>query len=108
MPNASDETAEQHGAISKPLAEAPKGGEPENDRAGSAHSTDKSLKKIKAKIDTLTLSESSMQEKDLPDWSFVSGSPQSGRKKRLVAENVTHTTGNHTLHLSIHHHDLRS
>ncbi|CAN9262701.1 unnamed protein product [Alternaria alternata] len=49
--NASDETAKQHGTISEPLAEAPKGGEPANDKAGSAQPTDKSLKKIKAKID---------------------------------------------------------
>ncbi|CAN9080657.1 unnamed protein product [Alternaria alternata] len=49
--NASDETAKLHGSSSKPLAKAPKGGEPANDRAGSAQSTDKSLKKIKAKID---------------------------------------------------------
>jgi hypothetical protein len=51
VPNASDKTAKQHGTTSEPLAEASKGGEPANDKAGSAQPTDESLKKIKAKID---------------------------------------------------------
>lgn len=51
VPNASDETAKQHGTISEPLAEAPEDEEPANDKAGSAQPTDESKKKIKAKID---------------------------------------------------------
>ncbi|KAI5372039.1 hypothetical protein J4E82_009263 [Alternaria postmessia] len=96
VPNAGDETAKQHGTISEPLAEAPNGGEPANDKADSAQPTDESWKKIKAKIDY-----------PYPAREFHTGKKPSRLiiRKWFTTEWAEETTGRrerHSYHLRLH------